>query len=316
MLKSSIYAAALVAVLLVTINPTDARARPDGHGWQYPKPDPRGQVPEEHWGDRCDKGDRQSPIDLTYKAAVVGHFPTFGFDNYDEAIKDAALVHTGHSIQINAHPEQDMWIMGGGLPGRYRFDQMHFHWSSEHTIDSDHYAVELHIVHHEEHYNTLGDAAKTKKGIAVLGILFQIGEKNPYLETILNAVDGIKDHVGRNQTLTHDVELIDFLPKDHSRYFRYEGSLTTPGCSQSVIWTVFTDPLSLSLDQLERLKEIKTEEGDQLLYNFRSVKPLNARALVYVPGEEHKEVPVDNGASAGRLQLLLFTIIPLLAFLH
>lgn len=208
--------------------------------------------------------------------------------------------------------------MGGGLGGRYRFDQMHFHWSSEHTINSDHYAVELHIVHHEEHFDVIGDAAKTKRGLAVIGIMFQIEKANPYLETILTAVEAIKEHAGWNKTLSHDVELEDFLPKDRSKYFRYEGSLTTPGCGESVIWTVFTDPLSLSLDQLERLKTLRTEEGEQLVFNFRSVKPLNARALVFVPGNSDK-APVDNVASSVSypIQLLVLTVmIPIFAFLR
>lgn len=59
----------------------------------------------------------------------------FEFEEYDDPIKDAAVVNTGHSLQINAHPDQPILLQGGGLPGTFQFDQMHFHWGSEHLIN-------------------------------------------------------------------------------------------------------------------------------------------------------------------------------------
>lgn len=55
----------------------------------------------EHWGERCDEGRRQSPVDLATEASVHGIFPSFTFADYDEPIKDAAVVNTGHSSKLS-----------------------------------------------------------------------------------------------------------------------------------------------------------------------------------------------------------------------
>lgn len=55
----------------------------------------------EHWGERCDEGRRQSPVDLATEASVHGIFPSFTFADYDEPIKDAAVVNTGHSSELS-----------------------------------------------------------------------------------------------------------------------------------------------------------------------------------------------------------------------
>lgn len=55
------------------------------------------QKTEEHWGSECDEGRRQSPVDLATEASVHGIFPSFSFVDYDESIKDGAVVNTGHS---------------------------------------------------------------------------------------------------------------------------------------------------------------------------------------------------------------------------
>ena len=82
--------------------------------------------------------------------------------------------------------------MGGGLPGNYIFDQMHFHWASEHTINSGRYALELHMVHHEKRFESLSKAAVEKNGVAVLGILFHVSAKpNPIIERFLTNAGSI-----------------------------------------------------------------------------------------------------------------------------
>lgn len=205
-----------------------------------------------------------------------------------------------------------MLVMGGGLPGVFKFDQLHFHWGSEHTIDGERYGLELHMVHHETRFESIHDALHTKKGLAVLGILFHVtSTPNPILEQILIASEGVKHHVGRNQTIAHSIELEDLLPKDKSSYFRYEGSLTTPGCGESVIWTVFTDSLPISIDQVERFKTMRTHEGNELTHNFRSVKPLNARALVYVNGTNSSKSRY-NGANDVRTYTILAIVLPIM----
>ncbi|XP_058444995.1 carbonic anhydrase 1-like [Malaya genurostris] len=250
--------------------------------WHYPTPESNGVINEpEHWGGQCDTGRRQSPIDLTYKAAVKGDFSPFLFSNYMNPVRNAKLTNTGHSVQID-NTDPSVTLYGGGLPGRFVLDQMHFHWGSEHTINSVRYALELHMVHHDSRYKSLAEAATVKNAVAVIGSLFHVSSQdNTHLDVVLETSSDIRDIAGKQAPLKGKLSPHNLLPKNRTSYFRYEGSLTTPTCAESVIWTVFTESLPVSLDQVEQFKAIHDTAGHELVNNFRSLQPLNARALVY-----------------------------------
>lgn len=264
----------------------------------------------EHWGGQCDTGRRQSPIDLTHKAAVRGDFSPFLFSNYMNPIRNAQLANTGHSgtfgleyqsMQTDScHPgsvtcnssslipvqidnsDPSVTLYGGGLPGKFVLDQMHFHWGSEHTVNGVRYGLELHMVHHDARYKTLAEAAAVKNAVAVLGVLFHVANQdNAHLDVVLETSDDIRDVAGKSAPLKGRLSPHNLLPRNRTAFFRYEGSLTTPTCAESVIWTVFTESLPVSLDQVELFKTIHDGAGHELVNNYRSLQPLNARALVY-----------------------------------
>lgn len=263
--------------------------------WHYPKPNPDGTVGEpQHWGGSCDTGRRQSPIDLNMKAAVKGAYPLFVFDNYDQPMRNASLVNNGHTIQVSAG-EVSASVYGGGLSNKYILEQFHFHWSSEHTIADQRYALEVHLVHRNSKYATLTDAAAQKAGVAVLAVLFHVSEQpNEAIKTILDETASVKDKVNDHVRLTESLTLENLLPKSRTEYFRYEGSLTTPLCAESVVWTIFPESLPVSLAQLEEFKTIRNGEHEELVLNYRPVQPLNARALVWVAETEQR---ADDGSS-------------------
>lgn len=76
----------------------------------------------------------------------------------------------------------------------------------------------------------------------------------------------------------------ELLPPQLEHFFRYNGSLTTPPCYQSVLWTVFSRRAQISAEQLERLQEalFSTDEepSELLVQNFRSPQPLNQRVIL------------------------------------
>lgn len=107
------------------------------------------------------------------------------------------------------------------------------------------------MVHHESRFPSIADAAQIKRGIAVLGILFHISaDPNPYLDNIIEAAENVGDEMGKSSGLKEQLSPINLLPKHRSQYFRYEGSLTTPGCGEAVMWTIFPDSLPISMDQV------------------------------------------------------------------
>lgn len=284
-----------VDLLLVTLGVALTSCGADT--WHYPKPNPDGTVGQpENWGGSCDTGHRQSPIDVNYKAAVKGAYPEFVFVNYDQPMRNASLVNNGHTIQVNVD-DVSASVYGGGLRSKYILEQFHFHWSSEHTLDDQRYALEIHLVHRNSKYGTIAEASGEKAGIAVLAVLFHVDEQpSEVIETILDVTAAVKDKLNDYVRLTGDVILNSFLPKDRSEYFRYEGSLTTPFCAESVVWTVFPESLPISLAQLEEFKTIQDVEQEALVLNYRPVQPLNARVLVWVADTERA---VDSGTLRG-----------------
>ncbi|GAB0097666.1 Carbonic anhydrase [Sergentomyia squamirostris] len=283
--------------------------------WGYPTPSPNGEViGPENWGGACDSGMKQSPVDLAFKASVRGKFPQLHFEDYDEPIADAKVLNTGHSIQINVGSPPNVVLSGGGLPSEYVMEQMHFHWGSEHTINGRRYALELHLVHFDSKYPTIQEAVGNRSGVAVLGVLFYVSsEANPDLENILRSAKTAKDVVGLSDPLLQPLAPEELLPNNRDSYFRYEGSLTTPGCGEAVQWTVFTESLPISFEQLERFKNIKTNNGTVLTHNFRTVQPLNSRPLIFVsPVEYDVEYSTSTTltySSALAICLLLTTLV-------
>ncbi|XP_006804914.1 carbonic anhydrase 14-like isoform X1 [Neolamprologus brichardi] len=128
-------------------------------------------------------------------------------------------------------------------------------------------------------------AAMTQKdGLAVLGILIVTGEEtNPAFNNILNYLSRIRHADQKAFIPAFDVQSL--LPEDLGRYYRYNGSLTTPPCHQSVIWTLFHKRVQISVAQLLKLEKIlyssKAEEPDRMLLqdNYRATQPLNHRVI-------------------------------------
>jgi carbonic anhydrase len=134
----------------------------------------------------------------------------------------------------------------------------------------DSYALELHMVHHEKRFETITKAATEKNGIAVLGILFHVAaDDNPMIENFLENAGTVFQTVGKNQTYKEKLLLDNLLPKDKGSFFRYEGSLTTPGCGEAVIWTVFEKSIPISMEQVRKAGNFRTtKQHNKLLCGF------------------------------------------------
>lgn len=64
----------------------------------------------------------------------------------------------------------------------YVFAQIHFHWGhdssgSEHSIDSEFYSMEAHLVHYDSKYDNFTEAANSgdPKGLAVIAVFITEG---------------------------------------------------------------------------------------------------------------------------------------------
>uniref|UniRef100_A0A3Q4BLN0 Alpha-carbonic anhydrase domain-containing protein n=1 Tax=Mola mola TaxID=94237 RepID=A0A3Q4BLN0_MOLML len=235
-------------------------------------------------------GTSQSPVDVVttqtkYDPSLIPLTP-LGYSQHGN--KPFTLYNNGHTAVIEL-PE---WMGLMGLPWLFTAVQMHLHWGSggpshggsEHTINGLSADAELHVVHYNsELYPNMSVAMTQGAGLAVLGILIVTGEEtNPAFNNILNYLSRIR-HAQKVNIPAFDVQSL--LPKDLGRYYRYNGSLTTPPCYQSVIWTLFNERVQISKAQLLKMETIlyssKAEDADRMLLqdNYRTTQPLNHRVI-------------------------------------
>lgn len=137
-----------------------------------------------------------------------------------------------------------------GTTDFYEAAQLHFHTPSEHSVDGELLPLEMHIVHvHPE------DSA-TK--FSVLGFLFQVGDtQNEFLEHLgfHNATDPVN-------TLT-EVDLASFLGSvDMSAYWHYDGSFTTPPCTEGVKWWVIKEIQTITQEELDAFRSYTWGDAD------------------------------------------------------
>ncbi|XP_035637790.1 carbonic anhydrase 4 isoform X1 [Oncorhynchus keta] len=234
------------------------------------------------------EGRAQSPINIVHRKTLPDERLTpFQFRKYQDSFS-GLIKNNGHSVQVNV-PHQP-YVIGGDLETPYKVVQFHLHWGknggpgSEHTIDGEQYPMELHIVHMNEEYSTLEDALKDPIGVAVLGFFYEESlSANRKYDPVVRALQRIMT-TGANTTLV-SVSLEQLIPPQQnlSNYYRYKGSLTTPGCTESVIWTVFEKPIPLSRDQLRVFSDLQFKDGKPMVGTFRPVQPLNGR-VVYRSG--------------------------------
>ena len=251
--------AAATATAQSTAKPSVAPAADPA--WHY-----EGAEGPEHWGTlspkfaTCGSGRSQSPIDIanpvsgSAAAPLKPQFPPSILRvAHHEHVAD--VINNGHTIQINYAGADTLTIAND----TYALAQFHFHSPSEHTVNGKHSPMEMHLVH---------KAAGGK--LAVVGVLIDEGAHNKAFEPVwanLPKQQGEKTHY---PAVTLEVE--DLLPSVRTSY-RYDGSLTTPPCSEGVSWIVMSTPISLSAGQIRAFTELIHD-------NNRPPQPLNGRGVM------------------------------------
>lgn len=177
----------------------------------------------------------------------------------------------------------------------YRLFQLHFHWGkethqgSEHQIDSQQYAAEMHIIHYNDKYDNVSEAIDKDDGLLVWGHFLQVTSEtrivNPYFKSLV--ADFQRVEKSGNSTSV-ELNLKKLLPEVHDTYYHYTGSLTTPPCHESVKWIVSTNPIKVSEDlmkdefrslidgPLTSIKGSTVNMGD----NYRPIQKLNGRKVM------------------------------------
>ncbi|XP_038014254.1 carbonic anhydrase 4 [Motacilla alba alba] len=239
------------------------------------------------------KEDRQSPVNIVTRNVVYDKsLQPLTFEGYD--VKGSAkwdLENNGHTVKVALDTTPK--IGGGGLERKYKAVEFHFHWGvlgepqiipgSEHSIDGEKYPMEFHIVHIREDVSDVAEAKTKPDGLAVLAFFVKVDEENKNYKTLLSELKNIKY---KGQLAKVDpLPLSSLLPpeEDLGRYYRYQGSLTTPDCYRGVIWTVFETPVQLSQVQLSQFAALHFDgkNSTPMVENFRPVQPLKDRKVLW-----------------------------------
>ncbi|MBK9339124.1 MAG: carbonic anhydrase family protein [Lewinellaceae bacterium] len=219
--------------------------------WEY-----EGVTGPDHWMSLCDdyadcNGIFQSPVNLT--GAL-----------FDASLKALALQYTdletdivfnGHTIEFDTEKGNSTLNLNGAS---YKLLQFHFHTHSEHAIEGVHAPLELHLVH--QHVAT-GNRV-------VVGVLFEEGAENAFLSAFM---DHLPTSSSPHYESSEQYNPADVLPTNRS-YYTYPGSLTTPPCTQNVIWYVLAQPVEASSEQIHHFETVMHE-------NSRPLRPLQERAI-------------------------------------
>jgi carbonic anhydrase len=244
--------------------------------WNH-NPDPANPIGPLHWGTvtqsyaTCgdsltgDVGKKQSPIDIATDSAVAASFSALLF-NYNST--PLLIANTGHYVEVPY--DSGSYLSVGSQPTDvYQLVQFHFHAPSEHTINGKHYDAELHLVH----TNIIGETA-------VIGVLLSSSEEEeglPIFDTIMaNVLPAPEEN-----ELSEEVNVFDLLPS-RKGFYRYEGSLTTPACSESVQWFLMRDPVPISPGALYALHTLIGQFPNYGGYqnNNRPVANQNGRSVL------------------------------------
>ena len=208
----------------------------------------------------CAEGSEQSPIDLM--GATEIELPAVEIDTPSErevdVLNQAGVIHeldNGHTIQINASTGEKLTVGDKS----YALVQFHFHAPSEHTVDGEHFPMEVHFVHQA-----------TDGALAVVGVLINEGAQNPGITPLWAQ---LPEGPGTEKSVEIPVGFADYIfPDVGTGLYHYDGSLTTPPCSEGVKWYIRKIPTQLSKGQITAFTTIYD-------HNNRPVQMLNERTV-------------------------------------
>jgi carbonic anhydrase len=195
--------------------------------WSY-----EGEGAPANWGKlrsdytTCATGQRQSPIDI--RDGIKVGLETIRFDYKPTQFR---IIDNGHTLQVSVGEGLALNVMGK----RYELLQFHFHRPSEEKVNGKSYDMVVHLVHRND-----------EGQLAVVAVLLEKGSEHPLMQTLWNNMPLEKN---MEVSPAEPIDLMQLLPETRS-YWTYMGSLTTPPCTEGVLWMVMKQPLQVSADQV------------------------------------------------------------------
>ncbi|MBN2825559.1 MAG: carbonic anhydrase family protein [Campylobacterales bacterium] len=199
----------------------------------------------------CSLGRNQSPINVTHSLDAKLAPITFSYTT-----APTEILNNGHTVQVNIAAGSYIVVDGK----KYELKQYHFHTPSENHIEGKSFPLEAHFVH-----------AASDGELAVIGVMFEYGKANT---TLAQLWEKMPMNADEKHELNNIAKNLMALIPTKTQYYRFNGSLTTPPCSEGVKWMVLGKMLKVSKAQIEKFAHAL--HG----HNNRPIQATNARVIV------------------------------------
>lgn len=224
----------------------------EGAHWSY-----SGHGGPEQWGELskdyaiCGSGKNQSPINLT--GMIEAELEPIQIDYKKVPLE---IENNGHTIKVGYTEGSTIKIDGR----TFKLLQFHFHTPSENLIEGKSFPMEAHLVHADKDGN-----------LAVIGVMFEEGKDNSSLGEIWKRMPA---EAGKTNTASNvSVNVMNMLPENKD-YYRFNGSLTTPPCTEGVRWLVLKNSVEASKEQIDKYHHVMHHDTN------RPVQPVYARPVL------------------------------------